>query len=52
MVLDSHISMRTAHNIYRALGFRDVDPPADFPERFKPVVVFMECNLRLARQHT
>lgn len=45
IVLDSHISMRNAHAIYRALGFRDVDAPADFPERFKPVVVFMENDL-------
>lgn len=46
MVLDSHVSMRSAQAIYRSLGFRLVDTPADFPERFKPVVVFMECDLR------
>jgi len=45
MILDSHISMRNAHAIYRSLGFGFVDPPADFPERFKPVVVFMERDL-------
>jgi GNAT superfamily N-acetyltransferase len=44
MILDSHISMRGAHAIYQALGFRFVAGPADFPERFKPVVVFMECE--------
>lgn len=45
VVLDSHISMRGAHAIYRSLGFTPVAAPPDFPERFKPVVVFMECDL-------
>jgi hypothetical protein len=45
MILDSHISMRNAHAIYRSLGFGLVDAPADFPERFKPSVVFMERDL-------
>jgi carbonic anhydrase len=45
IVLDSHISMKSAHAIYRALGFRLVDAPKDFPERFRPVVVFMEMDL-------
>jgi GNAT superfamily N-acetyltransferase len=45
MVLDSLRSMVAAHQIYRALGFRTVDPPADFPEFMKPMVVFMECDL-------
>lgn len=45
MVLDSHVSMRGAHAIYRSLGFTVVEAPADFPKRFKPVVVFMECDL-------
>jgi GNAT superfamily N-acetyltransferase len=45
MMLDSHISMRSAHTIYRSLGFGFVDAPADFPERFKSVVVFMERDL-------
>ena len=45
VILDSHISMKSAHAIYRALGFRPMDAPADFPERFRPVVVFMEMDL-------
>jgi GNAT superfamily N-acetyltransferase len=45
MVLDSHRSMRKAHEIYAAHGFKTVDPPDDFPESLKPVVVFMECDL-------
>lgn len=45
LVLDSHISMKAAHAIYQAAGFRKVDTPSDFPEVLKPVVVFMEMSL-------
>ena len=45
MVLDSHSSMKKAHEIYRAAGFRDVSAPDGFPEEMKPVVVFMELDL-------
>jgi len=45
MVLDSHISMTSAHRIYREFGFEQVQAPADFPERLKPVVVFMRADL-------
>ena len=45
IVLDSHISMRSAHQIYTALGFKVVATPDDFPASLKPVVVFMECDL-------
>ena len=45
MVLDSHMSMKKAHELYRAAGFRDVSAPPDFPEHLKPVVVFMELDL-------
>ena len=45
MVLDSHISMKTAHELYEAAGFVRVSTPDDFPESLKPVVVFMECDL-------
>ena len=45
IVLDSHISMEKAHGIYQAFGFKKVRTPDDFPELFKPVVVFMECEL-------
>jgi putative acetyltransferase len=48
IVLDSHISMKGAHQLYLSNGFRMTDAPADFPEEYKPVVVFMECDLRLA----
>jgi len=45
IVLDSHISMTAAHALYRDAGFKTVAAPSDFPERFKRVVVFMECEL-------
>jgi carbonic anhydrase len=45
LVLDSHHSMHRAHALYRDAGFRDVAPPADFPERFAGVAVFMEMDL-------
>ncbi|MCB0173862.1 MAG: GNAT family N-acetyltransferase [Anaerolineae bacterium] len=45
MVLDSHHSMKKAHELYRAVGFQEVNAPANFPEDLKPFVVFMECDL-------
>ena len=42
LVLDSHIFMTKALEIYRAAGFRPVSTPSDFPEVLKPVVVVME----------
>jgi carbonic anhydrase len=45
MVLDSHMAMKKAHELYRAAGFRDVAAPPDFPEHLKPIVVFMELDL-------
>jgi putative acetyltransferase len=45
IVLDSHISMKKAHAIYRSAGFRDVRAPGDFPDELKPVVVFMELDV-------
>jgi GNAT superfamily N-acetyltransferase len=45
LILDSHISMKPAHAIYEAAGFRNVETPIDFPEDLKPIVVFMEMNL-------
>ena len=45
LVLDSHISMTRAHDLYRGVGFRVVPAPDDFPDRFRPVVVFMEMDL-------
>jgi ribosomal protein S18 acetylase RimI-like enzyme len=49
MLLDSHISMKKAHAIYKAVGFRKVKTPDDFPEHLKPVAVFMECDLTATR---
>jgi len=45
IVLDSHISMKKAHELYHSFGFQKVPAPDDFPEVFKPFVVFMECEL-------
>lgn len=45
IILDSHASMKKAHAIYQAVGFRVVSTPDDFPEMLKPFVVFMECDL-------
>jgi len=45
IILDSHISMIKAHEIYLSLGFKQVKVPDDFPEDHKPFVVFMECDL-------
>lgn len=49
IVLDSHISMKKAHTIYQAVGFRLARIPDDFPETLKTVVVFMECDLSVNR---
>ncbi len=48
MVLDSHITMKKAHAIYQAVGFRIMSTPDDFPEALRPFVIFMECNLTAA----
>jgi GNAT superfamily N-acetyltransferase len=45
VVLDSYHTMTGAHAIYRSVGFRDVEPPADFPAHFLGRVVFMELPL-------
>ncbi len=45
IVLDSYHSMKSAHAIYQAAGFRRVEAPGDFPEALKPLVVFMQCDL-------
>lgn len=46
LVLDSHVTMTAAHALYESAGFRRVPAPADFPESLKPIVVFMEMELR------
>src|SRR5579862_4064455 len=40
IALDSHVSMKAAHAIYEAAGFRFVPAPAGFPEAVKPFAVF------------
>jgi GNAT superfamily N-acetyltransferase len=45
MILDSHVSMTAAHRIYREFGFETTTAPEDFPDRLKPVVVFMRAEL-------
>lgn len=45
LVLSSHITMKKAHSIYHAMGFKNVPAPDDFPEDLKPTVVFMEMRL-------
>jgi putative acetyltransferase len=45
IVLDSHVSMTSAHAIYRAFGFETVPAPAGFPEAMKPIVVFMRADV-------
>ena len=45
MVLDTHISMNKARELYQAAGFQKVKTPDDFPEALKPYVVFMEYEL-------
>lgn len=45
MILDSHMSMTGAHALYRAAGFKDVEPTKGFPEELKSKVVFMRMEL-------
>ncbi len=49
MVLDSHVSMKTAHRLYESFGFERVPAPADFPVTLQPIVVFMELDLARAK---
>jgi hypothetical protein len=37
--------MTGAQRLYRAAGFRDVPPPAGFPEQHVSIVVFMDLDL-------
>ncbi len=45
VILDSHRSMAKAHDIYRKLGFREIDSPPGFPAELRHVVIFMERAL-------
>jgi putative acetyltransferase len=49
IVLDSFHTMKSAHAIYRSMGFFDVSAPDDFPARLRDKVVFMEMTLDQAR---
>lgn len=49
MVLDSHVSMTRAHQLYESAGFVRIPTPDDFPEELKPLVVFMELDLEKAK---
>jgi len=48
IVLDSYHTMHSAHQIYRAVGFKDVAAPVDFPKKLSMSVVFMEMDLQSA----
>ncbi len=45
LVLDSHVSMTKAHQIYGVVGFARTEAPADFPADLAKEVVFMELTL-------
>lgn len=45
IILDSLKIMTQAHQIYRSVGFELTQAPADFPERFRSIVVFMALDL-------
>ncbi|HEY4189628.1 MAG TPA: GNAT family N-acetyltransferase [Candidatus Limnocylindrales bacterium] len=45
LVLDSHVSMTSAHRLYADAGFRRVGVPDDFPEDLRAVAIFMEADL-------
>jgi putative acetyltransferase len=45
IVLESYHTLTGAQRIYRALGFRDVPEPKDFPAKWHGRVVFMEMAL-------
>lgn len=43
--LESHISMRAAHRLYLAQGFRIVEAPEEYPPHLRAAVVCMERTL-------
>jgi ribosomal protein S18 acetylase RimI-like enzyme len=47
IVLDSHSSMKKAHALYQAVGFKRVSTPDDFPEALKSVALFMESDISI-----
>ncbi len=52
LILDSHVSMTSAHRIYEGAGFRRVAVPDDFPEDLRPIAIFMEADLDGAAETT
>ena len=45
MRLDTTRDMVEAIGLYRTLGFKDVAPFIDYPERMRPMMVFMERSI-------
>lgn len=45
MVLDTTRDMTEAIGLYRAFGFADCAPYLDYPDRMKPMMLFMERSL-------
>ncbi|MEM9014360.1 MAG: GNAT family N-acetyltransferase [Pseudomonadota bacterium] len=48
MVLDTSRDMTEAIGLYRSCGFTDCAPYIDYPERMKPMMLFMEKTLEAA----
>ena len=48
MRLDTTRDMVEAVSLYRSFGFRDVAPFADYPERMRPMMLFMARDLAAA----
>ena len=45
MVLDTGCRQIEAQNLYRSIGFREIDPYYDMPQEVKDMLVFMEIKL-------
>jgi ribosomal protein S18 acetylase RimI-like enzyme len=45
IVLDSHVTMKSAHAIYAAAGFQRIPAPPGYPENIDEIAIFMECKL-------
>jgi GNAT superfamily N-acetyltransferase len=45
IILDSHVSMTKAHEIYANAGFRVIPPPDDFPAALRDLAIFMQLDL-------
>lgn len=49
MVLDTSRDMTEAIGLYRSCGFTDCAPHIDYPERMRPMMLFMEKGLETTR---